>query len=98
MVPRAVPVLEAAQVGQQPPHGASINKKASLDKGSACGPLPTLQINVGNIPLSQSERRGGVFFVLGLGFFSDSLSTCDFPLRCKLFSKVCTHLAVFSEY
>lgn len=66
VAPRAVPMVEEAQVGHQPPHGAKINKKASLD---FAGPCSTFQINAGNSPLSDSERPKGVFFGLGLGFF-----------------------------
>lgn len=78
--PRAVPVVEEAQVGQQPLHAGNSNKKASLDKGAAAGSFPALQNNAGNSPLSHSEEREGVFFGMDcVWFFSDILSTCDFP-------------------
>lgn len=63
-------------------------------KEQLVGPCPTLQIIAGNSPLSHSGRCGGVFFGLGLlVFFQMSCQLVIFPSWCKLFSKVCTHLA-----
>lgn len=47
-------------------------KRHPWTKGQLAGPCPTLQINAGSSPLSDSERPEGVFFGLGLGFFQMS--------------------------